>query len=138
MSVTRVNPAGVHALPQLITQVTVAERRRLAYVSGQVAWDENGEPVGRGDHAAQIAQIIRNLDACLASVGATRSDLVKETVYVVEYVPDLAPVIIGALREGVTAPPASTLVAVPALFAPEFLIEVEVVVAIPDHASEAI
>ncbi|GAA2876974.1 RidA family protein [Streptosporangium fragile] len=134
MPVTRVNPGGVHALPQLITQVVTAEPHRIAYVSGQVAWDENGEPVGRGDHAAQIAQIARNLDACLASVGATRADVVKETIYVVDYSPDLLPAIIGALREGVTAPPASTLVAVPALFSPDFLIEVEVVAAVPGRA----
>lgn len=135
MSVTRVSPPSVHNPSDQITQVVTVDGRRLAHLSGQVAWDERGRPVGLGDHGAQAAQIARNLDAALAAVGATRDDIVDETVYVVGYTPGLLPAIFGPLRAGVAKAPASTLVGVSALFAPEFLLEVKVVAALPGQGS---
>lgn len=38
--------------------------------------------------------------------------------------------VVGPLRDGRSEPPASTLIGVPALFAPEALMEVELVVAL--------
>jgi enamine deaminase RidA (YjgF/YER057c/UK114 family) len=38
---------------------------------------------------------------------------------------------IEVLRAGVSQAPASTLVVVPALFAPDYLVEIEVVAAVP-------
>ncbi|MEW2298308.1 Rid family hydrolase [Streptomyces sp. NPDC006743] len=136
MSVTRVNPPSVHSPSDQITQVVTVEGRRLVHLSGQVAWDERGRPVGLGDHGAQAAQIARNLDAALAAVGATRDDIVDETVYVVDYTPELLPAIFGPLRAGVAEAPASTLVGVSALFAPGFLLEVKVVAALPGQGSQ--
>ncbi|MGW4033786.1 RidA family protein [Streptomyces sp. NPDC004838] len=130
MTVTRTNPEGVFALPELITQVVSVAGGSLVHLSGQIAWDARGQLVGPGDHLAQARQIARNLDACLASVGATRADVVSETVYVVDYEPALAPGILGALRAGNT-PPASTLIPVPALGFDGYLVEVTVVAAVP-------
>ncbi|MEU2720947.1 RidA family protein [Streptomyces smyrnaeus] len=137
MPVNRVNPPSVHNPSDQITQVVTIDRTRLAHLSGQVAWDAEGRPVGLGDHEAQAAQIARNLDAALAAVGATRDDIIEETVYVVDYTPQLLPAIFGPLRAGVSPAPASTLVGVPALFAPEFLLEVQVVAALPGRGSHA-
>ncbi|WP_050502010.1 RidA family protein [Streptomyces monomycini] len=114
----------------MISQVVVTEGVRLAHLSGQVARDADGRPFGPGDHAAQAAQIARNLESALAAVGATRDDIIKETVYVVDYTPALLPDIFGPLRAGTTEAPASTLVGVAALFAPEYLLEVDVVAAL--------
>ncbi|OKH99807.1 endoribonuclease [Streptomyces sp. CB02923] len=130
MPLQRVNPSAVHRPAPSISQVVVTDGVRLAHLSGQVAWDAEGRPVGSGDHAAQAAQIARNIDAVLAAVGATRDDIVKETVYVVNYRPELLPGIFTPLRAGTTQAPASTLVGVSALFAPEYLLEVEVVAAL--------
>ncbi|MEU6059283.1 RidA family protein [Streptomyces sp. NPDC047097] len=135
MTVERVNPPSVHSPSDQISQVVTVDGTRLAYVSGQVAWDEQGSPVGLGDHGAQAARIARNLDAALAGVGATRDDIVEETVHVVGYTPELLPAILGPLRAGVTTAPASTLVGVSALFAPEYLVEVKVIAALPVRGS---
>ncbi|EPD91535.1 Rid family hydrolase [Streptomyces albus] len=135
MPVNRVSPPSVHNPSDQITQVVTVDGMRLVHLSGQVAWDAQGRPVGVGDHGAQAAQIARNLDAALASVGATRDDIVEETVYVVGHSPELLPAIFGPLRAGVTKTPASTLVGVSALFAPEFLLEVRVVAALPAGGS---
>ncbi|MFI1784565.1 RidA family protein [Streptomyces rubiginosohelvolus] len=108
---------------------------RLAPLSGQVAWDTQGRPVGLGDHEAQAVQIALNLNAVLAAVGATRNDIITETVYVVDYTPELLSAIFGPLRSGISAAPASTLLSVSALFAPEYLLEVQVVAALPGPGS---
>ncbi|MBT0773981.1 RidA family protein [Kineosporia sp. J2-2] len=130
MTVTRLNPPGMHASPGLISQVVTVTDQTLIHLSGQVAWDENGAPVASGDHTGQAAQIARNIDIALAAAGATRADLVKETIYVVGYTPDLLLPILDALRDGHQPPPASTVIGVDALFAPAFLIEVDVVAAV--------
>jgi enamine deaminase RidA (YjgF/YER057c/UK114 family) len=127
------NPESLFGLPDLITQVVTTGGRDLAYISGQVAWGHDGRAIGVGDHAAQAAQIGVRLDAILASLGADRTDIVKETIYVVDYMPELVPVILGALHGN--PPAASTLVGVTTLYDPAFLIEAEFVVAIPEGGS---
>lgn len=135
MPVNRVSPPSVHNPSDQISQVVTVDGTRLVHLSGQVAWDAQGQPVGLGDHEAQAAQIARNLAAALAAVGATRDDIIEETVYVVDYAPKLLPAIFGPLRAGVSEAPASTLVGVPALFTPEYLLEVQVVAALPGEGS---
>jgi enamine deaminase RidA (YjgF/YER057c/UK114 family) len=125
MSLERLNPPAVFAMPDLISQGVVSTGTRHVHLSGQVAWDAEGRLVGAGDHAAQAGQIAANIGELLTAAGVTWDDVVKETIYVVDYRPELVPAIFGALRRG--RPPASTLVPVAALFQPGYLIEVEVV-----------
>ena len=97
--------------------------------SGQVSVDEEGRIVGEGDLAAQTTQVMQNLGLALKAAGATYANIVKITTFVVNYKPELRP-IIGKARsaffEGME-PPASTLVGVSALAAPEWLIEIEAI-----------
>ncbi|MFD2467615.1 RidA family protein [Amycolatopsis silviterrae] len=123
-------PAGLHHLPGAFTPVVRLPETGLVFLSGQVAWDEHGNLRGT-DHATQTRQIARNLDLALAAAGCGREDIVKETVYVVDYRPELISELFAALREGVPAPPASTLVGVAALFDPRVLVEVDVVAKVP-------
>ncbi|NKS54389.1 RidA family protein [Rhodococcus hoagii] len=129
--INRVEPQGLYGLPELVSQVTVASGS-LAFLSGQVAWDDQGDVVGEGDHKTQVEHIAKRIDHILEALGAQRSDIVKETIYVADYDPDLVPVILGALHG--TPPPSSTLVPVEKLFAPPFLVEVECVVAVPPRS----
>jgi enamine deaminase RidA (YjgF/YER057c/UK114 family) len=128
MAVTRLNPAGLADMRGLITQVVAAHG--LVHLSGQVAMDADGQPVGAGSHVAQVAQIVHNIDTALAAAGATRDDVIKEALYIVDYHPGLLAPMIEVLRAGVSQAPASTLVVVPALFAPDYLVEIEVVAAV--------
>ncbi|UKD56885.1 MULTISPECIES: RidA family protein [Amycolatopsis] len=121
-------PAGLHRSPGAFTPVVRVGD--LAFLSGQVAWDEHGNLCGE-DHATQMRRIAQNLDIALAAVGCGREDVVKETVYVVDYRPELISGLFGALREGVPTAPASTMVGVAALFAPDVLVEVDVVAKVP-------
>lgn len=109
------------------SQVVVAKGARTIHISGQVATDETGALVGGSDLGQQTTQVMRNLGRALASAGASFADVVKITTYVVGYRPELRPVI-GQARSPFFAgrePPASTLVGVSALAAPEWLVEIE-------------
>ncbi len=130
MTIDRIDPPSVHAAPGLIAQIVAPRHHDLAFISGQISWDASGTIIGVGDYEAQVAQISRNIDANLEALGIDREAIVKETIYVVGWTPDLLPIIVGGLRS-TTAVPASTLVGVVSLAHPDALIEVEVVVAIP-------
>ncbi|MGV9847374.1 RidA family protein [Streptomyces sp. NPDC003442] len=127
--ISRIEPDGIFGVPDLASQVSVVETGSLAFLSGQLAWGDDGEVVGEGDHRTQVEHIAHRIDRILAELGADRSHIVKETIYVVDYRPELVPVILGALHG--TPPPSSTLVGVAKLAAPEFLVEVECVVSVP-------
>jgi enamine deaminase RidA (YjgF/YER057c/UK114 family) len=122
------NPPGVAASPAYTHVVTVSGGRTV-FVSGQVALDEQGNLVGRGDLRAQTKQAFENLKRGLTAAGARFEDIVKMTYYVVGYRAEQLP----AIREGRseylsrTNPPASTLVGVEALFMEGVLIEVEAI-----------
>ncbi|MBL6457777.1 RidA family protein [Belnapia sp. T6] len=111
------------------SQVVVASGSRTIYTAGQVSIDEQGRLVGAGDLGAQTAQAMRNVGLALAAAGASFADIVKITIYVVDYRPEHRP-IIGQARSPFFAgrtPPASTLIGVSALAMPEWLIEIEAV-----------
>jgi reactive intermediate/imine deaminase len=102
----------------------------ILFVSGQVAFDPEGNLVGEGDMARQTEQVFENIEAILEANGATFANVVKLSTFMTD---------IGRLTEMAEVrrryvadpPPASTTVEVAALFRPEALIEVETVAAIP-------
>jgi reactive intermediate/imine deaminase len=103
--------------------------RSTVYVSGQVAVDADGNPVGRDDFEAQVRQVFENIGAVLQEAGASLQDIVKLTVFLT----DLSKVADdGRIKAGYIkgAQPASTAVGVTALARPELMIEVEAVAAI--------
>lgn len=131
MPVTLVNPDGLPAIDGY-HQVAVATGAQHVFVAGQVAWDADGTTIGEGDLAAQVEQCYLNIDTALRAVGATFADVVKLTVYVVDWTPDKLPVFFdGATRAaaklGGTPTPPGTLLGVAALDVPEHLVEIEAV-----------
>jgi len=122
-----INPPGL-VKPTGYTHVVVSPDGRTAYIAGQVAFDSAGVIVGVGDFRAQAEKVYANLRTALASVGATYADVLKTTTLIVDVAANGA-----ALREvrakylDPAAPPANTLVPVPALARPELLIEVEAI-----------
>lgn len=101
-------PSGLHHNPAY-SHVVTATGARTIYISGQVSVDEEGRIVGEGDLAAQTTQVMQNLGHALKAAGASYSNIVKITTFVVGYKPELRP-IIGKARsaffEGME-PPAS-------------------------------
>lgn len=123
-----IKPEGLSNNPAY-THVVAATGGTTVYISGQVAVDASGATVGAGDLEAQTRQVMENLKVALAAAGATFDDVVKITTYVVGYEPSMRPVIAGVRGAYLSGdnPPASTLVGVQALAAPEWLIEIEAI-----------
>jgi enamine deaminase RidA (YjgF/YER057c/UK114 family) len=127
MTVTLCNPDGLLAT-DAYHHVAVATGSKHVHVAGQVGWDARGELVAP-DLAGQVAQAYRNVAAALAGVGASFADVVRLTVYVVDWdvaqYPAFAEGVARVADEiGFTAPPAS-LVGVQSLFQSGILVEVE-------------
>jgi enamine deaminase RidA (YjgF/YER057c/UK114 family) len=122
------NPTGV-AISPAYTHAVAVRGGKTVFISGQVAIDEKGEIVGRGDLRRQATKVFENLKLALAAAGAGFEDVVKTTYYVVGYRPEQLAVIreVRSKYLSQARPPASTLVGVEALFQDGVLIEVEAV-----------
>ena len=121
-----INPEGL-SKPNGYSHVVVAGG--TIYVAGQVAYNEKGEVVGKGDLRVQATQVFENIKKCLASAGVTFQDVVKVNYYIANYNPEQVSIIreVRALYIPAENPPVSTLVGVQSLVRPELLIEIEVI-----------
>src|SRR5437762_1072787 len=61
---------------------TRMEGGRLLYISGQVAWDANGNIVGQGDIGAQARQVFQNVRGVLQAAGGDLANLLKITSFI--------------------------------------------------------
>jgi reactive intermediate/imine deaminase len=123
--IERTNPAGL-SKPAGYTHVVAVRGGRTVYIAGQVALDAQGQLVGKGDLAAQTRQVFANLETALEAAGATFANVVKTNYYM----RDASQVaIVRDIRSKYFTSefPASTLVEVPRLAQPDFLIEIEVI-----------
>ena len=130
MTITLLNPDGLPAI-DVYRQVSIATGSRLVFVAGQVAWDADGNTVGKNDLAAQVEQCYLNVGTALTEAGASFDDVAKLTFYAVDWTPDKMPTLLegisrAAAKLGVTPIPPATLIGVAALDVPEHLVEIEV------------
>jgi enamine deaminase RidA (YjgF/YER057c/UK114 family) len=95
-----INPEALPDWKEFFTQVVTVEANgvKTIYVSGQVGVDAQQNPVGDGSLSAQAKQALAKLATALVSAGASFADVVKITVYVVNYKYEDATVI-GAVMQ---------------------------------------
>ncbi len=128
--VKRTNPPTLSTPTGYTHIVEVNGPGKTIYISGQIALDKDGKVVGAGDMKAQAEQVFKNLQAALDAAGAKFSDVVKMNTYITDMAQAPAVREVRARYFGDTAP-ASTLVQVVHLARPEFMLEIEVIAAVP-------
>ena len=114
-----------------VYEVDNATVSKTVFISGQVAWDADGNVVGAGDLRAQFIQTYANLRSLTASAGGGLDDIVQLRTYLTdrqllgefrsirnELYPSLFPS--GAY-------PTNTLLIVDGLADPDLLLEVEAI-----------
>jgi enamine deaminase RidA (YjgF/YER057c/UK114 family) len=127
MTIEYLNTPGVPE-PQGFTHVSIAGGDRMIHIAGQVGQDENGDIV-EGGLAPQAERALLNLSRALEAAGASESDLVKITIYVVGWEPSMFEQLVAGLgaaqaqRPGPEVP--VTLIGVQSLFRPDMLVEIE-------------
>ena len=124
------NPPGLWTSVRL-SQVAEVQGARMIYLSGQTPTDENYK-VRSSDFCAQANRVYDNIEIALKSVGAGLRNVVKTTTYVTDaaHIKDLREVR-NARYKNLKATPANTLLIVKGLAEPEFLVEIDVVAAVP-------
>ncbi|QRK10896.1 RidA family protein [Archangium violaceum] len=128
MPVTLINPDGLMKT-DVYRQVAIATGTRQVHIAGQVAYDAEGQLVARGDLAGQVAQAYRNVAIALAAAGATFSDVVRLTFYVVDWKRELMPDFLAGIekvsKELQLVPAPASLIGVSVLYEPGVLVEIE-------------
>ncbi len=126
MSITRINPDGLHKSPAFAQGVLV-EGGRTLYVGGQNGTDASGAITG--DLAAQSEQAARNVLAVVEAAGGGQADIVKLTILLVEGSDVMAgyqasSTVLGDVNAAVT------VAMVRSLGRPEALVEIEAIAAL--------
>jgi reactive intermediate/imine deaminase len=102
----------------------------LLFVSGQLAYNDKRELVGKGDIRAQTRQVLENIKKALAAAGADFSHVVKVTVFIKDmaHFRDIHDIRLRYFKT--EALPASTMISVSGFVHPDALIEIEAIAAL--------
>ena len=129
MPVERIQPAGLSQPVVNAGQASyahVVKAGNTVYISGQVARNADGEVVGKGDIEAQVTQVFENLKTAMAAVNGDLRNLVKVVIYLTDprFRDAIRLIQPRYLRDEL---PASTMVIVKGLAAPEYLVEIDAI-----------
>ena len=123
-------PGGDPAFTQAVSLLT--GRARTIHIRAQGAVDATGKIVGAKDIAAQTIQILRNLEARLEAAGASPEHLMGCSLNIKAGADLQAAFAAGRQWWGPRPnPPINSIMFVPKLLRPEFLITIEGVAIVP-------
>ncbi|GAA0852565.1 RidA family protein [Bifidobacterium pullorum subsp. gallinarum] len=131
----KINP-GTLTMSLPVSQIVVTSPAKLAFISGQVALNAEGELIGPNDYVAQARQVFMNLKLTIEAAGGSAEHVTQMRIHVVNHRPELANIVFQAGAEvfGSEWPStASTFLGVQALAFPEWIIEVDAIVALPQQ-----
>ena len=130
--VQHLNPDGLPKHPAFTQAVAISGHVTTVHVGGQNAVDASGNVIGKGDIAAQTAQVIKNVEIALAAGGARLEHVVKWNVYIVQGQSVLPGFEVFQRAWGDRPnPPAVTVLLVAGLAHPDFLVEIDAIAVLP-------
>ncbi|MEE8291370.1 MAG: RidA family protein [Candidatus Tectomicrobia bacterium] len=124
MGHTRVNPPDIYQ-PRRYSQVVTSSGVTQWHIAGTVGFDQDRELVSHTDMRAQTAATMENLQRTLDALGITPAHVVRINVYTVDmgrFRIEASDLVYDFFTDH---KPASTLIAVPRLANPGYLVEVE-------------
>lgn len=128
MSNEHINPDTLSSMPALFSQVVTSSGSRSIHISGQVAFDEKMNVVGKDDYIAQTIKVFQNVAAALEAAGASPADLVSTVVYVKglsqKTMEDITIAQMTALDGKPFPPSTATMIGVATLAHPDLLVEI--------------
>ena len=106
--------------------VDLSKAKRMIWVSGQIAFDENEKFVGKGDIRVQTEQCLKNIQAALKKLGGSMEDVIQVIVFVksMSGLKDIHDIRLKYFKEPF---PTSTLVQITGFVHPDALIEINAV-----------
>lgn len=123
-----INPKSLFDSRQYgFSQIVVANPGKIVFISGQVAWDENLNLIGKNNLAKQTQKSLENLKTAIESIGSSLENITMLRIYKVDYQQEEGAIISKYLKQyfGTENPPASTWINVKGLANEGFLIEIE-------------
>jgi len=131
MSIKRGNPPGMKNVRATVYNhyVRVDNPKSMIFVSGQLARDNDGQPVGTGSMLEQTRQCLRNIESALTAAGASMSDVVWTTVYTVD-IREFKQIVAAREEFFKDNLPTSTMIEINHLTEPGMLVEIQVIAAI--------
>jgi 2-iminobutanoate/2-iminopropanoate deaminase len=119
-------PSGVFS-----QATTIEARGRLVFISGMTARRPDGSIAGIGNITEQTRQVCENIKSAVEAAGGTLADVCRVDVYVrnMEHFDAIHKV----RREYFKPPlPASTMVEIPKMTSPDYLIEISAIAVVAD------
>jgi enamine deaminase RidA (YjgF/YER057c/UK114 family) len=127
-AVTYVNPDSLHKSPAYTQVVVVTNPAKTIYIGAQTALDKDGQIVGKGDIAAQTAQVLKNIELCLEAANAKPENLISWNIYLLEGQDLQAGFEVGMKWWGQRPnPPLNTVFYVPSFGNTDFLLMIEAI-----------
>ena len=107
-------------------EIDFSQAKRMIWISGQLAFDEREQLVGKDDMGAQTEQCIKNIESALKKLQGSLDDVVQVIVFVKEmsYLRTIHDVRLRYFKEPY---PTSTLIEVKGFVHPDALIEINAV-----------
>ena len=131
VKINRIRPEFLHNKPHFTNLVT-SEGGKIIHLSGLVASTKDGDLLGAGDLAAQMAYIYETIRKSLALAGATPANVVRQRIFIVGLKLEHRPIIMQAMIDfyGDSGSASSTCVGVEALLVEDALAEIDVTAAV--------
>jgi enamine deaminase RidA (YjgF/YER057c/UK114 family) len=132
MTVQYINPKNMATPRGYSHAISVTGNHRTIYIGGQNSINEKGELIGKNDLKKQTEQVLSNIEKVLEAVGAKLENVVKFGIFLVQGQNPQAGFQAFQQKWQSKNLPAITVVFVAGLGNPEWLVEIEAIVVVPE------